>query len=306
MSEETPLFLANILKKYIHALIENINPELLPKKINLIFDSGAVNGLKGIGAALYLHHLEKMNLLQINKISGCSIGAIIAVWYRCDCPDIIYSYMENLFSYYKKKRNFFIFEEIVTKLIHHLFLDDDMSRLNDKVYINYYDTKKSKQCVVKKFKNRKHLIHCILRSTHIPFLTSKSYKYQDRYIDGISPYIFNNNCKNLFIRLVHFTSPLKTINIKREKNIYSRLMNGVVEINDFFINDTTTMCSYVDLKMKIQLYVRQCIVLFFIFIIERVIWIIKNIPPSLADTFLYKIITSITKTVWLHTLDVMV
>jgi hypothetical protein len=306
MTKETPLFLANILKKYINALIENINPELLPKKINLIFDSGAVNGLKGIGAALYLHHLEKMNLLQINKISGCSIGAIIAVWYTCDCPDIIYSYMDSLFSYYKKKRNFFIFEEIVTKTVHQLFLNDDMSRVNDKVYINYYDTKKSKQCVVKNFKNREHLIHCILRSSHIPFLTSNSYKYQDRYIDGIAPYIFKNNCKNLFIRLIQFTSPLKVINIKKEKNIYSRLMSGVVETNDFFINDINSICSYIDSEMKIQLYLRQCIALFILFIIEKVIWIKKSIHPSLLDTVYYKIIASICRTVWFHTLDIMV
>jgi hypothetical protein len=305
---ETPLFHVNILKKYINALIVNIKPELLPKKINLIFDSGAVNGLKGIGAALYIHHLEKTNLLRIKKISGCSIGALIAVWYSCDCPDTIYSYMDDLFSYYKKKRNFFIFEKIATNVIHQLFLNDDMSRLNGKVYINYYDTKKCKQCVVTKFKNRAHLIRCILRSAHIPFLTSTSLKYQDRYIDGIAPYIFqpDDDCKNLFIRLIHFTSPFKIINIKRERNIYSRLINGVVETNDFFINDFTSICSYVNSEMKIQLYARQCIVLFVLFLIEKVVWIKKSIPPSLIDTFYYKILTAICRAIWIHILDMMV
>ena len=92
----------NLLNDYIRALILNINPANLPRETNLIFDSGAVNGVYGIGAALYIHNLEKSGYMKIRKISGCSIGALIATWYICECPDTIHYYTDLLFSYYKK------------------------------------------------------------------------------------------------------------------------------------------------------------------------------------------------------------
>jgi hypothetical protein len=189
--------------------------------------------------------------------------------------------MDTLFDYYKKNKNFFIFEQIVETVINQLFeQDDDMKKLNGILYINYYDTKKCKQCVVSKFKDRAHLITCILRSSHVPFLTSNRHKYQGRYVDGIAPYIFKNEtkCKNLFIQLIQFTSPLKSLNIKREKNIYSRLINGVVAANDFFINGASTLCCYVNYKTKLNLWARQYVVLFFLYLIDCFLFLKNNMP----------------------------
>jgi hypothetical protein len=304
---ETPLFHVNILKQYIKALIINVNPELLPSTVNLIFDSGAVNGLTGIGAALYIHHLAEAQYIKINKISGCSIGALIAVWYSCGCPDTMYTDIDTLFSYYKANKNFFIFEEVVRKVIYQLFQSDTAPAiiLNEKLYINYYDTKKKKQRVVSKFKSREHLITCILRSSHIPFLTSPFHKYEGRYIDGISPYLFgnNNHCKNLFIQLMTFTSPFKTLNVKREKNIYSRLITGVVATNDFFINNSSQVCSYVNYKTKIELYWRLYFCYFILYLIDSIVVLKKNIPSSYKTTVCYNKVCSFANLIWLRVLD---
>jgi hypothetical protein len=303
---ETPLFHANILEQYIKALIVNVNPELLPSKVNLIFDSGAVNGLTGIGAALYIHHLAEAQYIKINKISGCSIGSLIAVWYSCGCPDTMYTDIDRLFAYYKANKNFFIFGEVVRKVIYQLFLSDAAPaiKLNKRVYINYYDTVKKKQRVVSKFKSRAHLITCILRSSHIPFLTSTTHKYEGRYIDGISPYLFKTrkNCKNLFIQLMTFTSPFKTLNVKREKNIYSRLITGVVATNDFFINDSSKVCSYVNCKTKIELYWRMYFCYFILYLIDSIITLKHNIPPSYKTTVCYTKICSFANLIWLYLL----
>jgi len=304
---ENPLFHVNVLKKYIKALIVNVKPEFLPPKVNLIFDSGAVNGLTGIGAALYIHHLAEAHYIKINKIAGCSIGALIAVWYSCGCPDTIYTDIDTLFSYYKANKNFFIFEDVVRKAIYQLYPNDAAPgiMLNEKLYINYYDTKKKKQRVISKFKSRTHLITCILRSSHIPFLTSCAHKFQGRYVDGISPHLFTEHkrCKNLFIKLITFTSPFKALNIKREKNIYSRLINGVVATNDFFINNSTTVCSYVTLKTKIELWWRLYFCYFILYLIDTLIVFKKNIPPSFKSTFCYTKIASFGHLSWFSLLD---
>lgn len=305
--DPSPLFHINLLRQYINALSVNIKIEPEPKQLNLIFDSGAVNGLMGIGAALYIHDLEKSKYLHVNKISGCSIGSLIAVWYSCGCPDSMYSYIDTLFSYYKQNKNFFIYEEMVTKLIHQLFPNDEAvsAMLNERLYINYYDTKKCKQRIVFKFKNRLHLIKCIVKSSHIPFLTNKCHKYQGRYVDGISPFIFptKKNCKNLFIQLINFTDLFKSLNIKREKNIYSRLIRGVVETNEFFINNSSSLCCYVSYKTKLHLFLRQYFIIFFLSLLDYFIFIKNNIPCSFKETNCYSRLCLFGRTCWLQLLD---
>ena len=292
----SPVFQVNLLRQYIIALTVNLKPELggAPKQLNLIFDSGAVNGLIGIGAALYLHHLEKIKHIKVNKVSGCSIGSLIALWYICGCPETIYSRIETLFAYYKKHKNFFIFEEIVRGVIQDFFATDEAvgEKLNGILYINYYDTKKCKQRVVSKFRNRPHLTRCILRSAHIPFLTNRSHKYQGRYIDGIAPFIFkiaknDTSCKNLFIQLIQFTRPLDTLCVKKETNIYTRLLRGVMDTNDFFINGLTKVCTYVNLKTRLHLWARQCFVLCILFLVDLFFFLKNALPLPFKKTFCY-------------------
>jgi hypothetical protein len=306
----SPLFHVNILRQYINALIVNVKPSTLPKEVNLIFDSGAVNGLLGIGAALYIHHLEKNNFMTINKISGCSIGSLIAVWYSCGCPDAMYAHTDTLFSYYKQNKNFFIYAQIVTDIIHRLFPNDEaaIQKLNERLYINYYDTKKCKQRVVSKFKNRAHLITCIIRSSHIPFLTNKCHKYQGRYVDGVAPYIFpsTKSCKNLFIQLINFTDMFamgNALNIKREKNIYSRLIRGVVETNEFFINDSSTLCCYVNYKTKLQLYMRRYFIIFVLSLVDYFIFLKNTIPSAFKETDCYNKLCLAGQLSWMNILD---
>ncbi len=304
----------NLLLQYIRALSVNVNQAHLPKKINIIFDSGAVNGIIAIGAALYIHHLEQMDYFKIVNVSGCSIGSVIALWYICGCTEELYVFIEKLFVHYKHEKNFHIYEHIVKEVVAMLIKDDDMSKINGRLYINYYDTKKHQQKVVSQFKHRKHLVKCILRSSHIPFLTNGSYKYQGRYIDGIAPYIFTsdtnktNKTKNLFIQLIRFTCPLQCLNVKSDKNIYTRLLRGVTEVHDFLTKEKSicpysscidsicskSICTYVDnysYRIHIQLYIRKYFILFFIFLIDWVLNMKKNIPlellTALENTGLY-------------------
>ena len=291
----------NLLKQYSRALIINIKPESLPPSLNIIFDSGAVNGVLGIGAALYLTILEERNYFKVKKVSGCSIGSLIALWYIYGCPEQLYEYANQLFTYYKIHKNFYMYESIVKNIVEQLIKDDDMSKINDRLYINYYNTKKCENCVISQFKNRKHLLDCILRSSHIPFLTTKEHKYQGRYVDGIAPYIFEDGCTNLFIQLINFTNPLNCLNVKTEQNIYSRLLHGTIGINDFFVNGRTYLCTYVNKEsycILIKLYLRKQFVLFVLCLMEWIIIIKQHIPLSIRNTMLYNKFKILSKTYW--------
>ena len=295
-----------LLNQYIRALTVNIKQDNIQPHVNLIFDSGAVNGILGIGAALYIHNLENTGYIKIDKVSGCSIGSLIALWYIYGCPEEMYSYTDKLFSYYKEHKNFYMYESIVTEVVNHLIEDDeDMSRINNRLYINYYDTQKGKTRVVSHYRNRNHLITCILKSSHVPFITSSEHKYNGRYIDGIVPHFFTDEGTNLFIKLISFTNPFNCLDAKMEQNIYSRLMRGIVGVNDFFVNGNTDICSYVNDKSyvtRLHLLMRKQFVLFIMLLIDWAIVIKKHIPVTIQDTMVYNKILLLSKSCW-HSLQ---
>ena len=298
MDNNTPICFLN---DYIKALILNVDREKIHKKINLVFDSGALNGIYGMGAALYIHHLAKLGYIKVKKVSGCSIGSLIGLWYICGCPDFIYPIAENLFAYFKNHKNFFLYKQVVTAVVQHLFPTDDAIKLiNGRLYINYYDTKKCKQCVITRFKNRTHLITCILRSGHVPFISNGKHKYAGRYVDGIVPTFFKKKItssrQNLFISLFTLNRPTSAFKITNEQNIYTRLIKGVVEANDFYMNSNSDICKYVDDKnylIHFQLYMRECFILFILALIEAIIIIHHKIPVCIRDSFLYNRLASI-------------
>jgi len=135
----------------------------------------------------------------------------------------------------------------------------------------------------------------------VPFLTSRDYKYQGRYIDGISPYFFKKG-KNLFIKLINLTTPLMCINIKREQNIYTRLLSGIVKVNDFFINGKENeLCLYVDDKsymLFFQLRIRKYVVFLILYFIECFLLVQKNIPQCVRETMLYNKLALLGEASW--------
>ena len=246
-----------------------------------------------------------MGYFNIKKISGCSIGSLIALWYIYGCPEEFYNRCDQLLTYYKKHKNFYIYENIVHDIVYKLIPDEDMSKIDERLYINYYDTKKSKNCVISHFKNRNHLITCILRSSHVPFLTTNEHKYQGRYIDGIIPYIFNDDgsCKNLFVKLINFTEPFTCLKAKNEQNIYSRLLTGITHVNDFFVNGQSELCSYINDMCYftiLTLYARKQIILLLLVLIDLVLTLKKHIPSWVEDTNYYKQIISLSKSCWYY------
>uniref|UniRef100_A0A6C0AYY9 PNPLA domain-containing protein n=1 Tax=viral metagenome TaxID=1070528 RepID=A0A6C0AYY9_9ZZZZ len=293
----------NPLKNYIGALIENLDKDKIPKNIDLILDGGAFNGAFGYGCLIYLKKLENLKILKVDKISGCSIGAIIGLLYLTDSLDSNILLFENLLKSFRKT----LFLDKLSETIHNLVNNiQDIEALNDKLFITYYDITTIKQNVVSKYKNKEELIEILIRSSYIPYITDGSLQYQEKYFDGCSPYIFpKHNTKALFIYLATLKKVKNTIFTQNEVNIWPRLLNGVIDINNFFSGSHSDMCSYInnwtfaDFSL---LRIREIIILILILIIKSCIFINNKIPENIKNNIyicrLQQILSSLYKDIF--------
>ena len=289
-----------LMKEYIKALILNIDHSKLKKDINLIFDSGAFNGGFAAGVALYIKSLEDHGLVKINKISGCSIGSVVALWYACGCDESgirLFERTTHSFQYTMDLRDY---QKNIKEFVHSLFPSGDVSTLKDKLYINFYDTHKHKQKIVSTFKNVEHLIDCILQSCHIPYIIDGNARYNERYMDGILPHIFTSAAgtsaagtsadDSLFVKLITLHKCTRSMIVKCETNIHYRLLTGVADANEFFTTGSSDMCSYVSQWSYfniLQIRCREMVIFFIISIIEWLVLLKCYIPSTVKQSLLY-------------------
>ena len=287
-----------LMKEYIKALILNVDHSKLKKEINLIFDGGAFNGGFAAGVAMYIKCMEQHGLVKINKLSGCSIGSVIALWYACGCDEKAVQFFEQTTTSFQDTMNLGELQKNIKNFIHSLFPSGDVSTLKDKLYINFYDTHKHKQKIVSNFKNVDHLIDCILQSCHIPYLIDGNARYNERYIDGILPHIFTSAgagtgagaCDSLFIKLITLHKCRRAMVVKCETNIHFRLLSGVADANEFFTTGSSDMCSYVSQWSYfniLQIRSREMIIIFIISIIEWLVVFKTYIPSTIKNSLLY-------------------
>jgi hypothetical protein len=284
----------DMLQEYIKALVINIDKTNLPKKLNLIFDGGAFNGGFAAGVAIYLKCMENHKLIKIHSISGCSIGSLLAVWYLTGCNQENIMYLEKFMTSYKINKNLSESKQIINKFIDDVFLKDTenaiLSKLNGRLFISYYNIKKHRQQTVSKFKDKEHIIDCILRSSHIPYIMDGSASYKKKYMDGISPHIFNNGFPSLFIKLLTFQKCSRSIMVKSENNIQYRLLTGVADVNEFFTTGNSDMCSFVgnwSYSNIIQLRARE-ILFFTIFSLIGLAMVVKSyLPKTVTNSLIY-------------------
>lgn len=282
-----------LLQEYIKALIINVDKTNVQKDINIIFDGGAFNGGFAAGIGLYLKCMEQHKLITVHSISGCSIGSILAVWYLTGCrPEGIHCF-EQFMNSYKKNMNLHAYKCIVTQCIDQIFStseSDILNVLNGRLFITYYNVKCHTQKTVSKFKSKAHIIDCILRSSHIPYLMDGLPSYKKKYMDGVSPYSPKNGLPNLFIKLMTLKRCARSLMLKSENNIHYRLLTGIADVNDFYTTGNSDMCSYmhnwpyIDI---VQLRVREVVVFFIFSLIGWIVIFKRFVPLVITNSLLY-------------------
>jgi hypothetical protein len=294
----SPSYLSYI-EEYIKALVENVNYANISSKINLIFDGGALNAFYAIGIALYIRELQKKNIV-IDKVSGCSAGACVGLNFLMNN----FSYTEDLFekltTCLRNNHNFNILPQLIRENVYSLFDNDDsaLEPIQNRLYITYYDVKDQKQHVVHRYHSRDELIEYLTRSSFMPYIINGESRLQEKYIDGIVPYIFSDKLPNLFIKLFSNGRLSRCIMTQSEENPHHRIMAGVADANDFFTTGKSVMCSYMNDWSTIDniLFRSRTMVWFVILNILDIFIAIKSCVPetfcnSLASQGVHKFIT---------------
>lgn len=291
-----------MIQQYVEKFIENLPEELKntknPIMLDLVLDGGIFNGSYLVGALYFLKEMEKRKYIKICRISGCSIGSVAAFLYIIDCLDISESFYSIIFEQLKKSHNLSI-SKVLHSILENKIPDDICSKVNNKLYITYTNIKKIKSKTKCTYKNKEEIINTIIKSSYIPFFMDGNLLFENKYIDGIIPYIFEvrNDRKILHLDLFGYDKIKYLINIKNEKSNFHRILSGVLDIHNFFIKQTSTdMCSYVNewsLFNRARICLKTLIEKILVYFVYLVFLIKKYIPPKLKDYVLYKILSKI-------------
>ena len=240
----------SVYKSYINTLIDNLDlNESKPIELDLVLDGGGFKGSYLLGSLLYLNELEKKNYIKINRISGSSIGGILGTLFLLDKLDEWDELYKKIVDNFKKNMNLKCIHSIIEDFAEKL-KNDDYTKLNNKLFINYFDIQKKQEEVVSSFTSNKEVVECLKYTSYLPVITDGNLHYNNK-VDGARPHIFesrgSNERKILYIDL-NFIGKIKNfLNTTSDKNGSGRILKGIIDIHEFFSEgEQTTMCSYVN------------------------------------------------------------
>jgi hypothetical protein len=291
-----------MIQEYVNKLIENLPDDLKntknPLVIDLVLDGGVFNGSYLVGALYFLKEMEKRNYIKVDRISGCSIGSVVAFLYFIDGLDLMPKLYTVVQDDFKKCYNLKIMKTLKDMLKDNV-PEDICEKVNNKLFICYNNIVKRKKIVKSNYKNLDEIFNSIIKSCFIPYLIDGNYLYENKYIDGINPYIFNKepNKKILYLDLFGYDKISNLINIKNEKTNFHRILSGLLDVHSFFIKKSNTqMCSYVNDWNFINIgfnYVKFLIEKVCVYITYIFIFIKNNITNEQKDSFLFKLFSKI-------------
>ena len=264
-----------------------------PTRLDIVIEGGAFNGSYLVGTLLFLKEMEKRKMITIERISGCSVGSILAFLYFIDALELAPDLYAVLLDDFKKNYNLNTIKKLKT-YINHKIPNDICDKIENKLFISYINVIKCKKIVKSKYKTVDNIIHTIIKSCFIPIFIDSNLCYKQKYMDGIYPYIFplQKDKKILYLDIMSFDKAINIINVKNENSNLHRIITGLLDVHVFFIkNKQTPFCSYVNdwsilnkcnsigkkLFEKVATYIIYCIVC------------IKNlVPKEIESTACYK------------------
>lgn len=287
---------------FCNKLIDNLNVnENKVITIDLILDSGAFKGSYLLGALYYLKVLQERNIIKINKISGCSIGALLGVLFLLNKLELFEKNYSKLRECFNENCTFENLHQLIDKSVS-LLNKDDYKKLNNKMYINYYNIKDKKEIIKSIFLSNNDLCEILKYTSFIPYIINGKTNYNGN-IDGNKPFIFKNNNDNdtkiLYLSLVKIGKLNEFFKTSYDKNSTGRAIKGLMNIHDFFLfNKRTSMCSYVNDWTILDFTQNsgfEVLWIFIIYILSISIFLYKKVPPQIKDSLIISQLLSISK-----------
>jgi len=239
------------IDEYINQLITHLpvmNESGNGKEIDIVLDGGLFNGSYQVGALCFIKKLEERQHFKIGRLSGCSIGSIVAFLYLIDRLDCIHDFYEVCKTHFQTHHNFEFLMNLKNVLITYI-PEDVCERVNNRLFISYNNVKTGKKYVKNKYRDIDDLIDTIIRSCYLPYFIDGNLAYKNKYIDGTTPYIFKQkkNRKIIYIDLFGFDKINSFYSIRNESTNHHRVLSGLLDAHWFFIKEQNTqMCSYVN------------------------------------------------------------
>lgn len=233
--------------KYIKNLASNYQAKETPIEIDVVIEGGAFNGLYITGCMLLLKELERKKYLKVNRISGVSIGSVLGLYYFMNKSKQLISDFDYMRKTYKERTNCSGFMDLCNKF---KIRKSDLKKINNKLFITY--TKNGKRETVNTYNTVEDLKKYLLVSCQVPFVTSTTFFKTiegDNYLDGGTPFIFNNRCidDRKILHLNTMWNFTRVLNISKEKNSSSRVLEGALQLHKFLMyNEKMPLCSYIN------------------------------------------------------------
>jgi len=301
-----------MVKEYVSKLIENLPDNIKnvksPQMIDLVLDGGIFNGSYLVGALYFLKEMEKRNYIKINRISGSSIGSIVGFLYFTDDLDFMSNLYQIVNTEFKKTYCLQSVKEL-KQMLEGRIPSDICSITNNKLFITYNNIKKQTKIIKSTYKDTDEIINTIIKSCYIPYLIDGNILYENKYIDGMNPYIFNKetNIKILYLDLFGYDKIGYLLNVKNENTNYHRILSGMLDIHSFFIKQTSTsMCSYVNNWNCTHIfhhYVKFCLEKIVIYITYIIYYTENRIPFEFKSSIICKIFTKVVQDIFIILLD---
>jgi len=301
-----------MINEYVLKLIENLPDEIknvkTPLVIDIVLDGGIFNGSYLVGALYFLKEMETRNYIKIDRISGCSVGSIVALLYYMDSLDLMPKLYEIINNDFKKTYRLQLLKDLKMHLCERI-PKNICEKVNGKLFITYHNIKKGSKPVKSTYKDVDEIINTVIRSSYVPVLIDGNILYESKYMDGVFPYVFPKepNKKILYLDLFGYDKIGNLLNVKNEKSNFHRILSGLLDIHCFFIKQSNTqMCSYVNEWGYSQLlfyYCKKVVERMCIYWTLFVILLKNHIPDDFNDTVLCKILSKISQDIFIIILE---
>ena len=288
-----------MFSKYIKQLLKNIPKPNIPYQLDVAFEGGSFNGLYGIGVLMFIKEMEKQGYLQINRLSGASIGSWACLKYITNKLSDTTKYYSIIKKSIRDNFSIHIIKKIIEKDLNNMSEETFEKIKKNKIYITYHDINLKKKIIKSEYSSKEELKTVILKSCHFPWIIDGNCVYKDNdhcFLDGAIPYIFSEreqtaNGRILYITISKLSQLKHCFFLKNENPVYGRISEGILDAYKFFGNNSPTrFCSYVNQWHITDFMFLRFKNLFFIFVcyfIDIGLKVGKKIKPLLDKNGLY-------------------